>query len=112
MTVYSVDIESGYIFRGNRLIARQGNRLLAKTIYYNENHVIAFLTGGHRLEVHGDVLPGVVRNRQELEKTRSLIAKYVGSVTGIVILNILFDIGQYTALVVAGVKKTVGLISF
>jgi hypothetical protein len=85
--------------------------LLAKTIYHDENHVIAFLTGGHRLEVHGNVLPGVVRNRQGLEKTRSFIARYVGSITGIAILNILFDIGQHAAPVVAGAKKTVGLVS-
>jgi hypothetical protein len=86
--------------------------LLAKIIYYDENHVIAFLTDRYRLEVHGNVLPEVVRNRQELKKTRSLIIKYVGSVIGMVILNILFNIGQHTAPVVAGAKKTVGLVSF
>jgi hypothetical protein len=93
ITVYGVDIESGHIFRGNRFIARQENRLLAKIIYHDENHIIAFLTGGHRLEVHGNVLSGVVRNRQGFEKTRSFIARYVGSVIEMVILDILFDIG-------------------
>jgi hypothetical protein len=86
--------------------------LLAKTIYYNENYVIAFLTGGHRFEVYNNVLPGVVRNKQRLEKARNLITRYVGSITEIIILDILLDIGQHTAPVVAGAKKTVGLVSF
>jgi hypothetical protein len=86
--------------------------LLAKIIYYDENYIIAFLTGGHRFEVYNNVLLGVVRNRQELEKTRNFITRYVGSVIEIIILNILFDIGQHAAPVVAGAKKTVGLILF
>jgi hypothetical protein len=86
--------------------------LLAKTIYYDENHIIAFLTGGHRLKVHGNVLPGMVRNRQRFKKTRNFIARYVGSVIEIIILDILLDIGQHAAPVVAGAKKTMGLILF
>ena len=43
----SVDIEPNYIFRSNNLIAGERDGLLAKTVYYDENHVVTFLAGGH-----------------------------------------------------------------
>jgi hypothetical protein len=66
--------------------------LLAKTVYYNENYIIIFLTGGYGLEIYDNVLPKIIGNRQRLKKSGSFIARNINSVVRIVVLDIPFDI--------------------
>jgi hypothetical protein len=58
-----VDVEPSHIFRSNSLVAGERDGLLAKTIYYDEDHIVTFLAWGHGLEIHSNVLPGTVRDR-------------------------------------------------
>ena len=59
----NINIKPNYIFRSNGLIVRKKDGLFIKTVYYDENYIIIFLTGGHRLEIHSNILPKIIGNK-------------------------------------------------
>jgi hypothetical protein len=88
----SVDIKPSYIFRSDGLIVRKRDGLLVKTVYYDKNYIITFLTGGHGLEIHNNVLLRMIGNGQRFKKSGNLIIKNISSVARIIILDIPFDV--------------------
>ena len=66
MAVYRRDVEPGYIFGRYYFIIKQTNSLFTKPVDYYEDHVIALLICGHRLEIHSYILPGVVGDGEGL----------------------------------------------